>query len=148
MQWAMYNTECGLSPEILIQSRINRSIIMDYQQSIKNLNHLKNFVRAWTECRIFFFFYSDSEYKIEIYNTKRTNKQKKRIDRKRRSKFPYSFISNDESGEETLYYRDQNIAVEYDLFLQKTTDFICNDPVDKKRVQQQFLLLIELLKNK
>ncbi len=121
---------------------------MDYQQSIKNLNHLKNFVRAWAECRIFFFFYSETEYEIKIYSGQRTRKQKKIIDKNLRNGFPYGYISNDESGEEILYYRDNNISVEYDFFLQKTIDFICDDPVDKKLVKQQFLLLIELFKNK
>lgn len=121
---------------------------MDYQQSIKNLNHLKNFVRAWTECSIFFFYYSESDYKIEIYDLDLTAVQNELIDENLRSKFPYGFISNEKSGHEILYYCDKNIAVEHDLFLQKTTDFICKGSADKKQVQQQFLLLIDLLKNK
>ena len=124
---------------------------MDYQQSIKNLNHLKNFVRAWTECRIFFFFYSEAEFKNEIYDGKRTSTQQKVIDQNLHSKFPYGFISNDKSGKEMLYYRDENITVQYDLFSQEFDVFGCHDPddpVDKEQLRSQFLLLTELLKNK
>ena len=121
---------------------------MDYQQSIKNLNRLKNFVRAWAECHIFFFFYSEVDYKIKIYNNKRTRKQKRIIDKNLRSEFPYGYISNEKCGKEILYYCDKNIAVEYDLFLQKFNFFEFDDPIDVKLVRQQFLQLAELLKNK
>ena len=121
---------------------------MDYQQSIKNLNHLKNFVRAWAECSIFFFFYSDSDYKIEIYNLDLTDVQNEIVEQNLRSKFPYGFISNEKSGQEILYYCDQNISVECDLFLESTIAFFCKNSIDKKIVQQQFLWLVEFLKNK
>ena len=96
----------------------------------------------------FFFYYSESDYKIEIYDLDLTVVQNELIDENLRSKFPYGFISNEKSGHEILYYCDKNIAVKYDLFLQKTMDFICKYSTDKKLVQQQFLLLVELLKNK
>ncbi len=138
----------GVGPGINNKIVFHRSTIMDYQQSIKNLNHLKNFVRAWTECSIFFFFYSETEFKNETYCNNRTQVQKKIIDEMLRNGFPYGYISNKDTGEEILYYRDQNITVQYDLFFEKYNIFYCYDPVDKKILQQQFLQLVELLKNK
>ncbi len=121
---------------------------MDYQQSIKNLNHLKNFVRAWTECHIFFFFYSETEYVIEIYEPDFTPEQQQKIDENLHSGFPYGYINSEKTGEEILYYYDENIHIEYDFFLNGFNDFICHDPVDIQIVQKQFLQLIEFLKNK
>ncbi len=119
---------------------------MDYQQSIKNLYHLKNFVRAWTECNIFFFFNSETEYKIEIFELNFTTDQRDAIDQNLRSGFPYGYICNKKIGEETLYYSDANIDVDFDFFLNEWNDFICYDPVDMKLVQMQFALLFDLLK--
>ena len=121
---------------------------MDYRQSIKNLNHLKNFIRAWDECYIFFFFYSEANYDIEIYGVERTAEQKNRIDESMCDQFPYAYVSNEKSGAETLYYHDKNITVEFDLFFGEVNLFYCYDPVDKKILQQQLSQLIELLKNK
>lgn len=121
---------------------------MEYQQSIKNLYHLKDFIRAWDECYIFCFFNSETTYNIEIYDIALTPEQKNRIDQERRNRFPYGYISSEKSGEEILYYRDTNITIEFDLFLENFNVFSFHDPVDNKLVHQQFLLLIELLKNK
>jgi hypothetical protein len=121
---------------------------MDYQQSIKNLNHLKNFVRAWSECRIFFFFKSEIEYEIKIYDSTFTSEQQENIDECLQAGFPYGYICNKKNGEEELYYYDENIHVEYDLFLNTFDDFICHDIVDTKIIQKQFEQLIEILKNK
>ena len=121
---------------------------MDYQQSIKNLNHLKNFVRTWAECHIFFFFYSEAEYEMQICDSNFTTEQHHRIDENLRSGFPYAYICNRKTGEETLYYSDMNIDVVFDFFLNEWSDFICYDSVDMELVQKQFAMLFELLKNK
>lgn len=121
---------------------------MDYQQSIKNLNHLKNFIRAWDECYIFFFFNSEANYDIEICGIEEATALQKKIDLHLRSRFPYGYVCNNSGAEETVYYCDKNIIVEYDLFAQQFNDFICFDPVDNKNLQKQFLILIEMLKNK
>lgn len=121
---------------------------MDYQQSIKNLNHLKNFIRAWDECYIFFFFNSETNYDIEIYDLQYSAEEQKKIDLHLRGCYPYAYINNEKSGHELLYYHDQNIGIEYDFFLEQFNYFYCKDPVDIKAVQQQFLMLIEMLKNK
>lgn len=121
---------------------------MDYQQSIRNLNHLKNFIRAWDDCYIFFFFSSETVYKVEVFGIEHTAVEKQKIEQERRNGFPYGFVNCEKSGEEILYYRDGNITVEYDFFLEKFNYFYCKDPVDIKVVQQQFLMLIDMLKNK
>jgi hypothetical protein len=99
---------------------------MDCQQSIKNLNHLKNFIRAWDECYIFFFFNSETNYDIEIYDLQYSAEEKKSI-----------CICEDVIH--MLILITKNLGV---------NNFYCTDPVDMKDVQQQFLMLIEMFKNK
>lgn len=120
---------------------------MDYQQSLKNFYHLKNFVRAWTECHIFFFFYSDTEYIVEIYNSEFTPEQQNKLDENLSSEFPYGYVSNERTGEEILYYFDSNITINYDLYSDSINDFICYDFANKKILQQQFFQLVKMLKN-
>ncbi len=127
---------------------LRRSTVMDYQQSIKNLNQLKNFVRAWTDCHIFFFFYSETEYRVEIYNSDFTHVEQENIDQHMYSGFPYGYICNKNTGEEIFHYRDKNIDIEYDLFAEEFRLVFCYDPIDKKALQRQFLLLAEMFKNK
>ena len=121
---------------------------MDYQQSIKNFNHLKNFARAWSECNIFFFFYSETEYRVEIYNSDFTYVEQENIDQNFCSGFPYGYICCRNTGDEILHYRDKNINMEYDLFFERFNLVFCYDPADKKILRQQFLLLAEMFKNK
>ncbi len=121
---------------------------MDYQQSIKNLNHLKNFARAWTECHIFFFYYSETEYRVEIYNSDFTDAEQENIDQNLRKTWPYAFICNEKCGQEILYYSDKNITIRYNLFSDTVNDFFYMGRVDKKESQKQFLRLINILKNK
>ena len=146
------NPKCELHStkvyKFTIKAPLSDSLDMDYKQSLKNLNHLKEFIRAWDECYIFFFFNSETTYNIKIYDIALTPEQKKKIDQERRNSFPYGYISCEKSGEEILYYRDTNITIEFDLFLENFNVFSFHDPVDNKLVHQQFLLLIELLKNK
>jgi hypothetical protein len=121
---------------------------MDYQQSIKNLSHLKNFARAWAECHLFFFFYSETEYEIEIYGLIFTDEQQSKIDKNFYSGLPYAYMSCKNTGEEILHYRDKNIDADYDLFSEAYSVVFCSDPADKKILQHQFFLLAELIKNK
>ncbi len=121
---------------------------MDYKQSIKNLNHLKNFIQAWDYCHIFFFFNSETEFEIEIYDSEWTNEQQEKIDKNLQTKWPYAYISNEKSGDEILYYTDDNITVWCNLFSDTIDDFLCHDPIDKKAAQEQFQMLIKLLENK
>ena len=85
---------------------------------------------------------------MEIYETERTYEQQSKIDVARAKSLPYAFISNDKNGEEVLYYHDQNVDIEYDLFGDIVITFDCYDHIDIKTIRQQFLLLINLLENK
>ncbi len=121
---------------------------MDYKQSIKNLNHLKNFIQAWDYCHIFFFFNSETEFEIEIYDSEWTNEQQEKIDKNLRSPMPYALIKSEECAEDILYYTDQNLTARYDFLRETISDIFFHDPIDEKAAQKQFQMLIKLLENK
>lgn len=123
---------------------------MDYQQSLKNFNHLKNFIRARTFCQIFFFFKSETEceYIIETFDLDRKEEQLDQIETERIKGLPFASIINDRNGDEQLFYHDENMDIEYDLFREEFIIFYCYDPVDLKLLQQQFSMLFKLLENK
>jgi hypothetical protein len=121
---------------------------MDYQQSIKNFNKLKILISPWAECQIFFFFGCETEYTVEIFNFLVTSEQQEKINDYRSRTTPYAYIRHRNGDEEVLYYSDDNVSIEYDLFTQDYIFFHCHFRVDKKLLQEQFLMLENMLKNK
>ena len=91
---------------------------MDYQQSIKNFNTLKFFISPWSECQIFFFFESENKHEVESFNFTVTPEQQEKINDYRSRSTPYAYIRHKNGDEEVLYYSDENISIEYDLFTQ------------------------------
>jgi hypothetical protein len=120
---------------------------MDYQQSFRNLDQLKNFIRPWTDCYIFFFFYSETEFQVEIYGVDLTVEQQDKIDKNVYGNFPYGYMSIGQEGNETLYYHDKKIIIVYDTFADKLRDVDFQDPVDIKAARAQFLQLFKILEN-
>ncbi len=121
---------------------------MDYQQSFNNLFRLKNSVRLWTDCQIFFFFTSEIEFEIHIYERELTKEQIIKIDDNLYSTKPYGFMRFEESGEELLFYKDDNLDIYYDLFSERLIEVGYNDPVDMEAFRKEFLLFIKMLENK
>lgn len=125
-----------------------RSSNMDYQQSVKNFDILKNFVCVLKDYHIFFFFTSDTEYKVKFYESDLSEEELKRIEDHRISGLAYGFMNNEKSGVEALNYFDSNVYIEYDIFSESFVSFDCHDPINMELVSVQFLQLIEVLKNK
>ena len=121
---------------------------MNYQQSLKNFNELKNLIRPWAECQIFFFFDSETEYGVEIFEVDLNSEQEKIIDLYRYAEFPYGYIDHEKGGHEVFYYNDENVSIKYDLFADDCIYWYFHFKADKKLVRQQFKMLIDLLKNK
>ncbi len=121
---------------------------MDYQQSLKNFNELKNLMRPWAECQIFFFFESEIEYGYEIYESDLNSEQLIIIDSYRFGKLPYGYIDHEKNGHEVFYYNDENVTIKYDLFADDCIYWYFHFKADKKLVQQQLKMLTDLLKNK
>ncbi len=119
---------------------------MDYQQSLKNFHELKNFMRPWAECKIFFFFSSETEYEVDTFDIIATTEQQSKIEDYRSRSTPYAYLRHKNDDQETLYYSDDNISVEYDLFAENYNYFHCHFRVERKVLQQQFLMLVNLLK--
>lgn len=67
---------------------------MTYEQSLKNIETLKNRIRPWDIDYIFFDFQTETEFKV-------------------------IFLIRTSSNQEVLYYEDVNIRYEYNLTMQK-----------------------------
>ncbi len=121
---------------------------MDYKQSFDNLNRLKNSIRLWTDCQIFFFFNSETEFEIHIYERELTEEQDRKIDENLYSTKPYGLMRFGHSGEEMLLYKDDKIDIYYDLFLDELIEVGYNDPIDMEAFRKEFLLFIKIMENK
>lgn len=121
---------------------------MNYKKSFENVRRIQNSIRPWTDCKIFFFFYSETEFEIHIYEHQLTQDQKNKVDENLYSTMPYAYIRFEECGEELLYYKDDGIVISYGLFSETLLRVNYRDPIDIKAVQAQFLQLEQLLKNK
>ncbi len=124
------------------------SLGMDYKTSFENVNRMQNSIRPWTDCQIFFFFNSDTEFEIHIYEHQLTPEQNSKVDENLYSTKPYGLMRFEESGEELLYYKDDGIVISFGLFSETLLQVHYRNPIDIKAVQAQFLLLEKLLKNK
>ncbi len=109
---------------------------------------MQNSIRPWADCQIFFFFNSDTEFEIHIYEHQLTPEQDIKVDENLYSTKPYGLMRFEESGEELLYYKDDGIVISYGLFSETLLDVYYRNPIDIKAVQAQFLLLEKMLKNK
>lgn len=93
---------------------------MTYEQSLKNIEILKNLVWPWDVDYIFFDFKTETEFEIIYFDKKNSHKIEKHLPIKWRAKLPISHIHENEQGQEILYYVDDIVTYEYNL----TTDNI------------------------
>lgn len=121
---------------------------MDYQQSFDNLNRLKNSIRLWTDCQIFFFFTSEADFEIYIYEKELTDEQQAKVDENLYSTKPYGLMMFEESGQETLYYKDDMIDIHYDMFLEELIEVGYNDPIDMEALRKELLFFFKMMENK
>lgn len=121
---------------------------MDYKKSFENVRRMQNSIRPWTDCQIFFFFNSETEFDIQIYEHQLTPEQDSKVDENLYSTKPYGLIRFEESGEEILYYKDDGIVIKYGLFSESLLQVHYTDPIDLKAAHAEFLLLFKILENK
>lgn len=114
---------------------------MTYEQSLKNIEILKNIV--WpidTGYYIFFDFYSESEFKTVLLNCPLLLNEK--MCANNNAKLPVANIHCNKLGQEILFYDDQNLNIDFNL----TTNKLIYDALNYKVTWKQ--LKIDLLKLK
>lgn len=88
---------------------------MTYNQSLKNIEILKNLVWPLNADYIFFDFYNSTDFKIIFLNQNESQRIEDYIQEKFRAKQPFTHIRITSTGQEVLYYEDITIRFEYNL---------------------------------
>lgn len=87
---------------------------MTYEQSLKNIEILKNIVWPFnTDKYIFFDFHSETEFKIVFINCHLILNEK--MVTNNAAKLPVANIHCAEFGQEILFYDDQNMNIDFNL---------------------------------
>lgn len=89
---------------------------MTYQQSLKNITALLNFIRIYDKDSIFFDFSNASEFKIIFYNRESELEKIQTIcTEKFNANLAMAMITLRENEHEHFHYYDTNIDYEFDL---------------------------------
>lgn len=93
---------------------------MTYEQSLKNINILKNLVWPWDIEYIFFDFKTEANFEIIFFDKESSCKIEDYLPVKWNAKLPLGHIHENEYGQEILLYVDNLVTYKYNL----TTDNI------------------------
>ncbi|MEK6628368.1 MAG: hypothetical protein AABY53_07060 [Bdellovibrionota bacterium] len=88
---------------------------MTYEQSIKNIEILKNLVWPWDVDYIFFDFKTETEFEVIFLDTENSNKIEEYLPIKYRAKLPIAHIHENDLGHEVLYYVDDSFLYQINL---------------------------------
>lgn len=79
---------------------------MTYEQSLKNIEVLKNLAWPWDTDYVFFDFKTDSEFEVIFFDKENSEKIEEYLITKHRAELPVAHIHENEQGQEILYYED------------------------------------------
>lgn len=92
---------------------------MIYEQSLKNIEILKNLVWPWNIDYIFFDFETETEFKIIFYDKKNSDEIEKYLPVKHRAQLPVAHVHENAQGQEELYYEDNFFRFHFNLATQE-----------------------------
>lgn len=93
---------------------------MAYEQSLENIEVLKNLILPTENHQVFFDFFNDNEFKMIFFNRfELENIIGDLMTTKFRSKLPLARIIFNELDHEILYYEDTFLRYKYDLTARK-----------------------------
>ena len=122
---------------------------MDYSMSLKNIETLKNFARPYSCKHIHFDFYTNTEFKTQIFSDIDDNFIEENIERCHRNDTVYARILVENNEHEILYYFDEKFLFEINLTSNDLIEFesTCHTDCKSGNVKLQMLELIRQLKN-
>ena len=120
---------------------------MTYEQSLQNIENIKNFILPYGDCIIFFDFKIANSFEI-VFFTKSTylENDKLRADALNRN-CPHALIKNDKNDLPVLSYIDNNITLNFNIGLNETVQFHSKKTVDNNKLKNELMSLIKQLKN-
>ncbi len=120
---------------------------MTYEQSLQNIENIKNFVLPLGHQVVVFDFQKADSFQIIFFSnyTDQIN-DKLRADALNRN-CAFALIENDKNDMPILMYIDDNLTTAFNLQLNETVDFYHLKKIDKEKLKKEFLALLSHLKN-
>ena len=128
-------------------SGLIRKANMTYEQSIRNIETLKNFIHPWNSLRIDFYFTTDSDFNCIIHKLDEENEIKYAFNKSK----PYAVILKNIFNCEILHYIDSNVTLDFDLTNNQVVEFISEEnlrPKNALEIKNQVQALIRELKHR
>lgn len=92
---------------------------MAYEQSLKNIEILKNLVWPWDVDYIFFDFKTETEFEIIFFDKENSSKIEDYLVAKHHAELPVAHIHENKQGQEELYYEDKAFRFRANLVSQE-----------------------------
>ena len=120
---------------------------MTYEQSLQNIENIKNFVLPYGNQVVVFDFQNVDLFQI-IFFSNYTDQisDKLRADALNRN-CGFAVIENDKNDLPILSYIDDNLTMTFNLELNEVVQFERSKPVNIEKLKNDFMDLIKLLKN-
>lgn len=120
---------------------------MTYEQSLQNIENIKNFVLPYGNQVVVFDFQNVNSFQVVFYSnyTDQLN-DTLRADALNRN-CAYALIKNDKNDMPILMYIDDNLTTAFNLLLNETIDFYHFKKIDKEKLKKEFMALFSHLKN-
>lgn len=120
---------------------------MSYEQSLKNIENIKNFVLPYGRQVAVFDFQVDGSFQVVFYEN-----YTDQIDDSLRVAAltidcAYAFIENDKNDQSILSYIDKYQILLFNLTMNETIDFHRRRTIDKENLKKEFEALLLHLKN-
>ena len=120
---------------------------MTYEQSLQNIENIKNFVLPYNCDRVVLNFKNEVLFESEFYmSCSRQEIDKLRADALNRN-CPHAVIFNDENDLPILSYIDDNLIITFNIAMNETIRFHRKTIIDKAKLKAEFSSLIKQLKN-
>ncbi|MEK6628509.1 MAG: hypothetical protein AABY53_07775 [Bdellovibrionota bacterium] len=88
---------------------------MTYEQSLKNIEVIKNLISPWSIDYIFFDFKTETEFEVVFFDKENSDKIEELIPVKLRAKLPIAHLHENKLGQVILHYIAKPLIYEYNL---------------------------------
>ena len=120
---------------------------MTYEQSLQNIENIKNFVLPYGHQVAVFDFQIDGSFRVVFYEnlTDQIHDSLRAAALNRNCAFAH--IENDPSDQSMLSYIDEHQILLFNLTMNETIDFYRKRLIDKESLKKEFMALLNNLKN-
>ena len=120
---------------------------MTYEQSVQNIENIKNFVLPYGQQVAVFDFQNVDSFQVVFYEnyTDQINDSLRAVALNRNCAFAH--IENDPNDQSILSYIDEHQILLFNLTTNETIDFYRKRLIDKENLKKEFMALLNNLKN-